>query len=327
MNGNAVVFGGIMKANIDGVANGILFGTTSSTLLYSLFGTVYGTVTLAENMDIPSLYSLTIPNGSSLTIPNGKTLTINEYAVVIPDNGSAINVLGTVAGSKITGANVSSLTEIGNAATLLAATGQTVEYAYSTSNSAPASGWQASADFSNLAPSTDYYFFARSAENANFAAGTASSTLITTDGTPSSSSAALPSSSSAILLSSSSLLLYACQLPTGCIQTTIPDCVSAGGSVLVVCQEPPSSSSGESTPARLPQTVAANSIAAMQNALSLHTQNNARLQIYNLSGKNIKTLHFANGVYNVPMENLPKGVYIVKAAFSSENKILRVVAK
>ena len=53
--------------------------------------------------------------------------------------------------------------------------GQTVEYAISTSTITPGSGWQAGTTFNeNISANTGYYVFARSAQNANFNAGTAS---------------------------------------------------------------------------------------------------------------------------------------------------------
>ena len=54
------------------------------------------------------------------------------------------------------------------------ANGQIVEYAISTTNSAPISGWQTTTTFSGLNASTNYFIFARSQENTNFFAGTPS---------------------------------------------------------------------------------------------------------------------------------------------------------
>ena len=62
--------------------------------------------------------------------------------------------------------------------------GQTVEYARSTTNTAPSSDWQDGTTFTNLNPVTTYYIFARSKQNTNYNAGTASSSLsVTTLGT------------------------------------------------------------------------------------------------------------------------------------------------
>jgi endo-1,4-beta-D-glucanase Y len=59
---------------------------------------------------------------------------------------------------------------------------QTIEYAISTSETLPTSGWQDGKTFDNLTPNTDYYIFARAKENANYNAGPAkTSAKITTD--------------------------------------------------------------------------------------------------------------------------------------------------
>ena len=58
--------------------------------------------------------------------------------------------------------------------------GQTVEYAISAVANAPVTGWQDSTTFSNLAPGTTYYIFARSKENSNYIAGAASAYLSVT---------------------------------------------------------------------------------------------------------------------------------------------------
>ncbi|MCL2283702.1 MAG: T9SS type A sorting domain-containing protein [Fibromonadales bacterium] len=91
--------------------------------------------------------------------------------------------------NKILGANVStpataSITDnsITINAVAIPATGQTVEYAISTENITPASGWQTGLAFNGLSPNTAYYIFARSQENINYYAGTTSSALqVTTD--------------------------------------------------------------------------------------------------------------------------------------------------
>ncbi|MCL2488921.1 MAG: family 43 glycosylhydrolase, partial [Oscillospiraceae bacterium] len=64
--------------------------------------------------------------------------------------------------------------------------GQTAEYAYSTTSTAPTTGWQDSGVFSGLSEYTPYYFFARSKENAGYETGAASAgTLLrTADVTP-----------------------------------------------------------------------------------------------------------------------------------------------
>ena len=51
---------------------------------------------------------------------------------------------------------------------------QTIEYAISETNTAPATGWQTSTTFTNRTAGTAYYVFARSAESDNYLAGTPS---------------------------------------------------------------------------------------------------------------------------------------------------------
>ena len=68
----------------------------------------------------------------------------------------------------------------------VAVTGETVEYAYSTSSTAPTddSKWQTGTEFTELTADTQYYFFARVKENDKHKAGTASTgTAIKTDKT------------------------------------------------------------------------------------------------------------------------------------------------
>jgi len=113
----------------------------------------------------------------------------------------------------------------------------------------------------------------------------------------SSSSSNLPSSSSSEITASSSS------------SSNLPSSSSAP-----VTQ---SSSSKGSTPILLPQTARANTISSMHNAINLQVQNTAKLEIYNLNGKLQKTLNLSNGVYNIPLGNLPKGMYIASVKFSN----------
>ena len=57
-------------------------------------GTVYGNVTLQENITISEGESLNIPEGSSLTVPDGKTLTVNggELTGNVPQSGVVYKV-------------------------------------------------------------------------------------------------------------------------------------------------------------------------------------------------------------------------------------------
>jgi len=80
---------------------------------------------------------------------------------------------------------------------------------------------------------------------------------------------------------------------------------------------PASSSSATTTPILLPQTAKANAILPMHNAINMQVQGTAKLEIYNLSGKLQKSLNLSNGIYNIPLGNLPKGMYIASAKFSN----------
>ena len=66
---------------------GIVFGLDLSD---SSAGTVYGDVTLQDDLEIGEGESLTIPDGSRLTIPNGKTLTVNGGALTGDVTGTVI---------------------------------------------------------------------------------------------------------------------------------------------------------------------------------------------------------------------------------------------
>jgi len=143
---------------------------------------------LNQNATIPIGYTLTVPSGRTFTIPTEVNLTNSD--TVIPTDGSAITVSGTVSGNKINSANISVPAIYDKTQTcvtlcsvnLLAVTGQDVEYACNTVNSAPTNGWQDTPIFTGLDTNTNYYFFARAKENANFKAGTVSiGTSVTTD--------------------------------------------------------------------------------------------------------------------------------------------------
>jgi hypothetical protein len=107
----------------------------------------------------------------------------------------------------------------------------------------------------------------------------------------SSSSSLTPSSSSSLTSSSSSL-----------------ENLSSSSSLTL-------SSSSESTQI---------SAIVIENAISLQVQNSVRLDIYSINGKLEKTLYFKNGVYNIPLNDLPKGMYIVKETFGREKRIFKI---
>jgi beta-glucanase (GH16 family) len=72
------------------------------------------------------------------------------------------------------------------------------------------------------------------------------------------------------------------------------------------------------------QSINANSAISAKNAIDLRVQNSARLDIYNVNGKLKKTQRFKSGMYHVPLDDLPKGMYVAKIAFDGERKTLRI---
>jgi uncharacterized repeat protein (TIGR02543 family) len=151
-----------------------------------LSGTNAGNFTLST----ASINNIAAGGDASFTVVpitglNAGTAAYTATVTVSGANGisAALNVSFTV--NKAAGAAVSAptgtSTVTGTSITVNAVTapanGQTVEYARNTSNSAPSSGWQDSTTFSGLTAGTTYYIFARSKENANYNAGTASASL------------------------------------------------------------------------------------------------------------------------------------------------------
>jgi hypothetical protein len=92
-------------------------------------------------------------------------------------DGAAVSGAPAVSGTPTqTSIAVTAVTNAGS-------TGQSVEYAISTSTTAPTSGWQSGTTFSGLTSGTTYYVYARTAANTNYNAGAAQrSAGITTAG-------------------------------------------------------------------------------------------------------------------------------------------------
>jgi hypothetical protein len=194
---------------------------------------------------------------------------------------------------------------------VIASTGQVVEYTITTNiavvagNIVPAdiTEWETTLTFTNLSPYTNYYIFARTKENASYNAGKISTYLfVQTDAesnSDNSSSSSLDNNSSSSEDNNSSSRLEN------------------------------SSSSSEDISQIYPfQLIASNSAIAINNAINLQVKKSARLEIYNLNGKLERTLNFANGVYKVPLNNLPKGLYVVKVKFeNSGREIVKIPIK
>ena len=101
INGNSVV-----RANTtdtEGVDSKPISGETTkqenSIIFENGVGTVYGTVTLRENLTIASGETLTIPEDAALTIPAGTTLTNNGRI----QNDGNLQVKGEIIGNAVTG--------------------------------------------------------------------------------------------------------------------------------------------------------------------------------------------------------------------------------
>ena len=86
----------------------------------------------------------------------------------------------------------------------------------------------------------------------------------------------------------------------------------------------PSSSSSGGVPIRLPQIAASNQATLVRNGVNLQATGSVVVEVYGLDGNLVSKQSFASGVYAVSFGHLPKGMYIVKAAFGSEKKMLKV---
>ena len=99
--------------------------------------------------------------------------TIDEGVSITKATGAVLTPAGAMPPpSSITHDSIT-VTALTVAAPLLGITEyqQVAEYAVSTTNVTPTTGWQTGLIFSGLAPKTPYYIFARSQENANYFAG------------------------------------------------------------------------------------------------------------------------------------------------------------
>ena len=96
VSGNAIVRanGGIANNSSSPIQYKTGSGSTGGIVFDGGEGTVYGSVTLQENLTIGKGESLTVPEESSLTIPDGKTLTVNggELTGNVPQSGVTYKV-------------------------------------------------------------------------------------------------------------------------------------------------------------------------------------------------------------------------------------------
>jgi len=150
------------------------------TIKYSLArGSLPAGLTLADNGTI---------SGTPTQAGTFSNIVITAQNFV---NGTAIASVQktfSIAIEQVSGATIAGTTTLDsksyNSITINAVTapsnGQAVEYAISTSDAAPASGWQTTLYFGNLQSNTTYYVFARAKSNANFGTGVAALVLTET---------------------------------------------------------------------------------------------------------------------------------------------------
>jgi len=63
----------------------------------------------------------------------------------------------------------------------------------------------------------------------------------------------------------------------------------------------------------------------MRNGVNLQVVSSAKVEIYGIKGTLISRQNYSNGIHNLSLVNLPKGMYLVKVRFGeSDMKILRV---
>ncbi|MCL2696171.1 MAG: starch-binding protein, partial [Clostridiales bacterium] len=216
-------FAGGVNATINGFAAGVVYNADGTiTLSYQFAATSAKTITgiaivtqpaklaytSGEKLDLNGLsVRLTFSDNSTETVAfaafaasNISTGPANGTAITAALNGTTIRVYvgsfsantNAISVNKATGAAVNAPAAVSVtsrsvtvSSSLQTATGQTIEYAVSTSSTAPATGWQDSSTFSGLAPDTEYWFFARSKENADCNTGPVSTgTRVKTNVTP-----------------------------------------------------------------------------------------------------------------------------------------------
>jgi hypothetical protein len=113
---------------------------------------------------------------------------------------------------------------------------------------------------------------------------------------------------------------------------TVSDCLLASGSIVAVCQEPSSSSSGDGTPTHLSQITTGNihAYATGNNIILQNLPANAKVDMYNVQGKRVYSNRAnpsigGNGVQAIDVQT--KGMYIVKVSSGSTKQVLRVAVR
>ncbi|MCL2206669.1 MAG: right-handed parallel beta-helix repeat-containing protein, partial [Fibromonadales bacterium] len=169
-------------------------GTNATSVVFGNYNINQGVIVVWNKSADPFIY--TESRNTHLTaLPTGNATAIwaidddGKFGISYKnhDNEGFVEIADVIVKTVISGAIVSAPALVGktyNTITInevaVPASGQTVEYAVSTINSAPTDGWQTELVFAELASNTAYYIFARSQENIDYYAGIPLSPLITT---------------------------------------------------------------------------------------------------------------------------------------------------
>ncbi|MCL2208126.1 MAG: glycoside hydrolase family 9 protein [Fibromonadales bacterium] len=234
---------------------------------------------------------------------------------------------------------------------VVADNGQTVEYAISTSNTVPATGWQTALTFTELAAETPYYIFARGKGDDYFLEGIPSAALEATTNEASAIVAAPELNSKthnsitikAVIANNGQTVEYAISTSntapatgwqtaltfTGLAAETPYYIFARGKGDDLFIEGVPSAAleatTNEDVSITLPQLAAAN-IRAYVTGKTITLQNlpaNAKVQIYNLKGEQI---YFARAEKFQPQLKIgvqTKGIYLAKV----NNQTLRIAVK
>jgi hypothetical protein len=82
---------------------------------------------------------------------------------------------------------------------------------------------------------------------------------------------------------------------------------------------------GENPTPILSQIATKNLAIQTKNGVNLQIEKSATIEIYGVKGNLINRQNYANGIHNLSLSNLPRGIYLVKVQFGgSDMKILRV---
>jgi len=154
---------GALTAALSGISAGNF--TLSTTSISSIAaGGNNSSLTVRPNTGLGAgtyTASVNITGGNSISASLSVSFTVNKA------NGAAVSAPSGTSSISDSSITINPVTAPTN--------GQTIEYARNTANTAPGTGWQPGTTFSGLGSGTNYYFFARSAQDANYNAGTASS--------------------------------------------------------------------------------------------------------------------------------------------------------